>query len=264
MPLIPQADRKQIPRDAVAFNMTDLAREGEAILVRAREEAQRILREAAAERERLLGQARAEGQKEGLAKGVEKGRAEGIAQGRSEALDQFKVALAKLEKSWNEALAGFIASRDTMLADTRDDLLALALLISHRVTGRQLATDPAVAASQVESVLTRVVTASKLRIEMHSADAELVRQALPELMRRHGATQNVEIVATDAVPRGGCVAKLAHPTRLGGTIDASILTALDHVAEQLVPARRAELAEAARAALAREDVARPDATGEAS
>lgn len=230
MPLIKPAESGRGVRSAVALDLSDLSRQGEAIVARAREEAAAIVSAARAERQRLIADAAEKGRVEGTSRGHAEGRESGLAQGRAEALAEWRERLETLERNWTTALAAFESQREAMVEDARIGAVRLALAVAERVIGRAIAADPSPIAAQVEAVLRALARPSALTISVHPADEEAVRTALPGLAGRIAAAKSVTVVADDALDRGACVARTA-----GGVIDASVGVQLDRIAAALLP-----------------------------
>jgi flagellar biosynthesis/type III secretory pathway protein FliH len=230
MAMISRANAEHAAKDAIVLDLGDLARQGESLRARARQEAETILAQARAERERLISTARAEGLTRGLAEGREQGRREGAEAGRAAALQEHKAALAAVEQGWAKALAEFLASRERTLAQARADMLTLAVRLAGRIVKRAVHADPGVAAAQVEAVLASVARRTRLVIRVNPLDEPAVRAALPALLARMPTAEHAELLPDPAVSRGSCLASTAG----GGLIDATIEAQLDAVARQVL------------------------------
>lgn len=244
MALIKHANAKELTRDAIVLDLGDLQRQGEVLIQSARNRAAEIIRQAEAERDRLLSGAAEKGHAEGFARGIEEGRARGQEEGRAAAAEAAAAQLQAIRDGWDAALAAFVADRERMLAQAREDVLRLALRIAEKVTKRKIATDSSVAVAQVESVLSLVSRSTDLLILINPDDRAAVEQALPALLTSlaAGGARGVELVDDHTLPRGSCIARMrgADPgSGGGGEIDASIDTQLDRIAEALLPARDA-------------------------
>src|SRR5437879_148228 len=104
MALIKNSNAAVIARDAVVLDLSDLRRQGEALLAQARARADQVLAEAAAERDRLVAGAAEAGRDQGLAEGLADGRARGLDEGRAQAIAGYKPRLESLEAAWTAAL----------------------------------------------------------------------------------------------------------------------------------------------------------------
>ena len=230
MALIRKSDVQTAARDAIVLNLGDVVREGQGVVDAAREQAARIITQAKMEREAIIAGAREEGYAAGLAQGLEKGRAEGTAQGKAQAHAEWNERLAALQSAWGAALEGFVRERENLLAAARVDVLRLALNIAQRVTRRQIAGDNTVVLDQVTRVLEMLSRPTRLKIRVHPEDEAACRDALPGLMQRYAAAEQVEVVSDATLARGSCVAAGA-----SGEIDASITTMLDRIAKGILP-----------------------------
>jgi len=230
MPLIRQPLADPNVRDAVVLQLGDLRRAGEHLRESARREVESMLAAARAERDRIVSGADRDGHAQGLERGFREGRERGAAEARAEAMTQWRERLSAIEAGWAEALQRFLADRERMLLEARQDVLQLAVLLAERITKRALHVDPTLVNEQVAEVLALVARPSRLVICLHPEDRPIVEEVLPGLRRRFPSVQELEMVDDPRLQRGSCTARSA-----GGAIDASISTQLDRIAEALIP-----------------------------
>ncbi len=243
MALIKHANAKDLTRDAIVLDLGDLHRQGQLLIENAKRRAAEIIKEAEAERDRLIAGAAEKGHAEGFARGLEEGRARGQEEGRAEAAQSTAADLEALRAGWEQALAAFVADRERILTEARDDVLRLALRIAEKVTRRKIETDPAVAAAQLESVLALITRPTALVIAVHPDDRAAIEQALPSLLATlTAAPRHVELTDDPTLPRGSCVARTrggddgsGGAVGGGGEINASIDLQLQRIAEALLP-----------------------------
>lgn len=248
MPLIRQPLADPSIRNAVVLHLGDLRRAGEHLRESAAREAESVLAAARVERDRIVSGADREGHAKGLERGLREGHERGAQEGRALAQAEWRDRLAAIESGWTAALGSFLADRERMMLEARQDVLQLALLLAERITKRAIQVDPTLVNDQVAEVLSLVARPSRLVIQLHPEDRPIVEDILPGLRRRFPHIQDLEMADDASLPRGSCVARTA-----GGVIDASISTQLDRIAAALVPGgltRRAELPPAAPEATA--------------
>lgn len=229
MPVIKGAS-SSLPRDTIVLDFGDLARQGEAILERARREADRILAEARAEAARLVAGAEERGYREGFERGIAEGREEGVAAGRAAAERARAAELDALLASWTGVIDGWERDTGDMLQRAREDLVGLAIAIASRLVRRIIDTDVRVAAAQVEAALELAARSTHVRIRVNPQDAAEIDAMLPDLRARTRAAARVEIVADPAIDRGGTVLRTDH-----GEIDARLETQLARITRALCP-----------------------------
>lgn len=215
------------------MDLGDLQRQGVAIVARAREQAEAILAQARGERDRIMAGVREQARAEGLAQGREQGVALGRKAGEAHALAERREALARLEQAWTQAIGAFERDRDAMLLQAREDVLTLALLLTHRVVHRAYEVDPELLADQLRAALAGVARPSRVAICVHPDDATLAREALPDLLATLANVRHAEIRKDPALARGSCIVR----TSGGGVIDASIHAQLDAIARAILPER---------------------------
>lgn len=212
-----------------AFSFQDVEREARAVLERAEARAREIMAAAEQQARRRAAQIEAEAGRRGL----EEGRREGIAQVRREAaqraLQEARQELNQLGEALRNSLAAFDAEKRHLLACAERGLIELALAITRRVCKHELGASSQTALANARAVLKLAEHEHDLRLHLHPADCEALRQTLPELAAATGSLTHVELVADSAVPRGGCILR-----GRDGTIDARLERQLDRVAEALL------------------------------
>lgn len=252
MTLIKHANAKNLARDAMVLDLGDLARQGQALVERAKKDAERIVAEARAERERIMAGAAEQGFKKGYDEGLAKGLKDGEEKGRVSAVSSAKQQIEQTTGSWTRALAEFDAERDRSLRQLHDDVLRLALLIATRVTKRVIQTDPGVAAAQLCKVMETIARPTRLVVSIHPDDRQSLESALPGLLRAFPMVKEAELVADECISRGSIVTRSRGQQGLGGNggvgggeIDATIATQLTRIVEALVPGAGAATADLA-------------------
>ena len=232
MPVVKHTLTAPLARGAHVLELADMKAEGEQMLADADAESERVLDAAMRAAETMAADADERGFAEGHARGLTEGRAAGQDEGREHALKETGEELQALTTRWNAALDAWEQDRATMLADTRDDLVRLAIALAERLVGRALEVDPSLVVDQVAATLQLVARGSDAVVLVHPADEELVRDAMPTLVERVAGLHHVELEADDTLDRGGCRVRTTR-----GEIDASIPTQLDRIAESLLPSR---------------------------
>lgn len=230
MPMIPRADAATVAREAIVLDLGDLARQGEAMIERARREADRIIEEANAERERLISGADDRGYAEGLERGMEEGRAKGHEDGRSAALASQQAVFQQLEAAWREALASFEKRRDSLHSEAERGVVSLAVKLGERVAKRVIEADEQAAARQLQEAIGLAMRPSRVRVRVSPEDAKGVREAMPALADRLGESASVDFVEDEALSHGSVIVE-ADESRIDGTIE----TQLERIVGALLP-----------------------------
>ncbi|MBK7405779.1 MAG: hypothetical protein IPJ41_14455 [Phycisphaerales bacterium] len=227
MAIIKQSEAEGTFHRSVRLDLGDLAQRAEMLRDAATAEAERILKEAHRERARIVAGA----SDAGIAEGRAEGRRQGREAGRLEAVEEFRGRLAAMEASWSEAMAGFIADRESLLAESRRAVVELAAAIAERVVHRSIELDPTIVENQLRELLTYVAAPSTLVVTVHPDDEPLAAEALPRMRERLVGGVHVKLVASAEVSRGSCAAR----TLGGATIDATVETQLDRLVRELLP-----------------------------
>lgn len=230
-------------RHAIALDLGDLRNQGELVLQHASKKAEQIVADARREREQLIATAADEGRAKGLAQGTADGLRAGTTQGAQAAMVERRAQLEAVENSWKAIAGDFAAQREDVLAEARREVIRLALQIASRVIKRSIEADPSVVVDQVSAAFAMVLRPSRVVISINPADRPLVEAALPALLRQLADSSHIELADDAKLARGACSLRLADA--MGGTVDASLQSQLDRIAEALVPTPRVAGAEGA-------------------
>ena len=218
------------PANVTAFSMRDVEEQAKALLLRARQAAERILAEAqreGAEFKRLAhAEGLEEGRREGLARGVEEGRALGKQQALDEHRDRFTQAVAAL----NEAMSDLEASRAELEAAALEEVVGLSIAVARRVTKRQGLIEPEVLTENLREAMKLVVHGGDVKVAIHPSQRQALEVALPALRLEVPRLGHVELTDDPSVDPGGCRIYAG-----GGLVDATLDEQLDRVVADLLP-----------------------------
>lgn len=176
----------------------------------ARQQAERIVAEAEARVEAIEMEASARGYEEGLGQGLKA------------AEEQMSAQLESIAEMARRA----VIDRDQMVRSAQRDLVALALAVAAKVIRREVAVDPSVVLSVVESALQRMPLETQARILVNPEDLDLVSARWTGLAGSISLGCEVEIAGDERVERGGCIIDSR-----GGMLDSRIETQLARIAE---------------------------------
>lgn len=212
-----------------AFSFERLEEKARNLLDDARRQADRIIAEAEAEGRRraseLEAAARPAGFEQGRREAYEQARVEAQRTARDEARDTY----AKLSQALTKALMEFEENKRRMLATAESGVINLALAVTRRVCKCEVGRASPAARMNAAALLEMVKHEADAVLRLHPADLETVKSALPEMTAGVQRCEHVELIADESVARGGCVLQSR-----SGTIDATIETQLDRVAEALM------------------------------
>lgn len=229
MSVIRKTDAEALLSKAAVLDLSDLARQAEAIRARAQRQAGEILEQAQARHDKLV----AEGHAKGYAEGLAKGHAEGLAKGREEgskgAIKETRERAVRLEQGWAEALVRFEKDRSAMLSQARQDVLFLALEIARRITRRSLRLDPAIIGTLIEEALSHVAAPTQVEVSVRADEEQLAAEMLPAIAATFKACRQVGLRPDPALPPGSVIVRGAG----GGEVDASVETQLARITEAL-------------------------------
>ena len=174
----------------------------------ARHQAERLVAEAEARAAQIMRNA--------MEAGYLEGRAEGLRAAEEQCADYLK----RLAELAHQA----IINREKMVKDTEEELAALAIAIAEKVLRRQIAIDPSVVLSLVESALEKVPAGDSVQILAHPDDVDFIKSKWSEVRGAVAFGPNWELVPDEKVGRGGCIIQ----TR-GGMVDGRIQVQLAEI-----------------------------------
>ncbi len=228
MPVMKAQQAAKSRESAIVLDLSDLEREAGLIVSRARAQAAAIVAEARADAAREALRVREEARVAGQAEGRKNGLVEGRQQGHDEALAATQKVLMELQSRWGQMLELLRQHMPVHVADARTDLIKLALAIAEKVTRQEGLRNRAIAPSLVEETLRMIGTARLVSIHAGAVEMDLLQQYLPDLKRKFGSIESMELVIDESVGPGGC------ELRGAGIIDARLETQLRWIAEEIL------------------------------
>jgi flagellar assembly protein FliH len=231
MALIKRADSDIYANSAIVLNLGNLEAEGDAVITRARNNAQAITAKALLDQKGLLDETEEMAKVKGTKNGWKAGYQKGYSQGRKEAKNKVASEAEDLVQAWSSALKEFEVNRSELLENAKEDIMVLACEIAKRVTGRYIELHPESLKFQLEEILAVVIQPTKLRIAVNSEDFSLLSDILPDLQYLLNSSTEVKIETNTLLPRGSCVGH----TERQGIIDSSIDTRLTRIVRTLLP-----------------------------
>ncbi|MBL1218265.1 MAG: hypothetical protein D8M59_12310 [Planctomycetes bacterium] len=225
-------------KDAIVLDLGDLKKQGDQLILRARQSADRTMNLANEQARKIIDAADKTGYDAGFERGKQEGHEIGREAGRTESLEHVSQQLAQLHESWQAALTDLEQTRRSIIIDAKQELLSLALQITRRVVHRTVQTDATIIADQLEQALKVITYRSQLIITVNPADHDLAKAALPDLFAQLNPDSRDEaarIETDERVTRGGC---LVHHEKID--VDATIDTLLDRIEASLLPANAQE------------------------
>ena len=218
------------PPGLAAFSMRDVEEQAKALLLRARQAAERLIAEAQREAEDLKKAAHAQGLADGRREGISRGEEEGRAAGARQALEEQRALLAAAAAALNGAAAELDAARGELEAAALEEVVGLAIAVARRVTKRQSLIEPQVLAENLREAMKLVVHAGDVKVAIHPAQRQALDAALPALRLEFPRLAHVELVDDASVHPGGCRVYAG-----GGQVDATLDEQLDRVVADLLP-----------------------------
>lgn len=230
-----RADRSPTPE---RFSFHDVERTAQQIIERAERQAAEILAAAQRAADAAAAREHTRGYEAGFQEGRETGRVQALAEGREAALRESREALARLERGLATALGAFEVEKRRLLSQAEAGLIELAVAIARRVCRRAAALHADVAVETARRVLDLARHEHDLELLLSPGEYAAVQNALPELLHDLGSSAHVRLRADEGVHPGGCILRGRN-----GTIDATLETQLERIAEAILPSPRPREAE---------------------
>ncbi|HEY4329425.1 MAG TPA: FliH/SctL family protein [Phycisphaerae bacterium] len=224
-----QGGAQRVRESAIVMDLSDLEQEAAKIVATARAEAARLMAEgrtqAEREKQRIREDAREAGHKEGLEAGLMQGRQ----QGHDESLAAVSSQLKDVSARWSQTLELLQQHMPAHIADSRTDLVRLAVAIAGRVTRAEALRNRQVAPAIVEETLRMLNTTRRIALHVHPSEIETLEAYLPDLLTKMRSIEEIELTPDDTVTPGGCIVRFG-----AGQIDARIETQLQRIADELL------------------------------
>ncbi|MCG3180673.1 MAG: hypothetical protein BIFFINMI_03036 [Phycisphaerae bacterium] len=218
---------------ATPFNFGDIAIEARSIIAAARQRAEALVADAQANADAIREQARSAGHAEGHAAG----REEGLKVGRDEAQRRFDAEFARSGRMLAEAMEMLNERKGQMLAEARQDLVALALTAAEKVVRTRLAADPGACRRTVDAAVELTGHTSRLSIRVSPGDLATIQEFAPNLADRLTGEGEVQVVADESIEPGGCRVTAWRESGQSSEVDATIQTQLTRIAAELLGTR---------------------------
>ncbi len=198
------------------FELRSFEDEARAAVEEARAAAREIVRRAEEEGRRIREEAARSGRQEGFSQG----RAAGIAEGR----ESFAREAALLAGALRVAARGIAARQEELAAAAERDLVRLAVAIAEKIVKAEIRNGRPVAAAALRRAVELAARRRRLKVLVHPDDMAVVEACLPALRADFADIGAVEMEASGAVSRGGCVV-----TTEEGAVDADLRTQLEEI-----------------------------------
>ncbi len=203
---------------------TEIAREKEEILGKARQEVATMKEKATQEVDKI----KAAAQKEALAikekaavEGREAGYQEGLATAKNEQLTNLTGAIELVGETQTS-----LAER---LAASEAELLRLALAIAEKIVETELQTKPAQIVAIVRQALKKVETASKVQIRINPEELAFLEESQAALNATFSLPKQISLLADPAIDKGGCFIDTEC-----GQVDARLQSRLELLTQELL------------------------------
>lgn len=224
---------------AQAFSFADLERERQDHCEAAVAEAESLIAAARVEAERLKEEARLVGAAEGLTEGRAAGEEKGRQEANAAALAEFRKANASLLTAVTTALQKLNEEKHRLISTAESGLIQLAIAISERVCKLQASQSSDVALANAKRLIEMARHELDIELRVSQQDYAALQHVSPELARIGESATHVNVIADPSIEAGGVTLRSRH-----GTLDATIQTQLQRIAEALLPTAPITLPEA--------------------
>jgi flagellar biosynthesis/type III secretory pathway protein FliH len=231
MALIKGNNAKQAAQEAIALDLSDVAKQAEQLKADAQQKADQIIADAEQRAQELTEGADERGYEAGYQRGYEAGHAAGAETGHNEALQQTSEQLHQLQQVWLQAIQQWEQDSQRLQQEARDGVVELALRLARKVVHREVSVDPSVILDQLEHGLSQVMRPLEVTVTIHPDDKPMVEQAMPELVQKFPHVTELHLVTDESLNPGGCQLSYGQ-----GGIDLTLEKQLDRVVSAIQPA----------------------------
>jgi flagellar assembly protein FliH len=169
----------------------------------------------------------------------EEGHREGVAAAEAETADKLQAAEALLRD-----LGGLVDGAEVdyleSLEELKEQAVTLCLAVAEKLALRTLHDEDGALAGIIAEAIDRAATDTRLTLRLHPEDETLLGDGWQTLLAGRNGGIEVDLVADEAVSRGGCVIEAG-----GGRVDATVESRLDAVRLAVRPVAPDEAADAA-------------------
>lgn len=216
-PMPPAALQTQAEGDAAPEPDGGSGAGADRMLTQARKQADAILAEARQVAEHLQAEAQ-----QRIEQAVSE-RAGQVAEAvRCEQEQSFRVAAEELLQSFGQAA-------DEALEELSGQVAELAAAVTAKVIRRKVEADDAIVVDMVAEAMGRLSDCKRLRVVVNPAEESAIAAQREALLKRLGGLEELHIVGSDGVERGGCMLEGD-----GGEVDARISSQLQVIWEQVI------------------------------
>lgn len=214
--IIKAGDLGSLSGTSTAFNFDDMTKHADAYVRQVREQAGKIIAEARTQAEQIRKQAEIEG--------LKTARATMQAQVEAEAARRMEQIVPALQS----VVAETVTAKEAWLAKWERDGVHLATRIAERILRRELAARPELPVTLMRESLELSSSGEGVRIALHPDDLAALGPQVDTLLREMKRSGNAEVIADEAIGRGGCRIETQH-----GTIDQRLEAQLNRIEEEL-------------------------------
>ncbi|MEA3545368.1 MAG: flagellar assembly protein FliH [Thermodesulfobacteriota bacterium] len=153
---------------------------------------------------------------------------EAYRRGKQKGLDTVENNLDAAAQALAAAATEISRLRESLAKNSSQDMLRLVMAVAEQIIRREVAADPKVVLTIIETALQSSVRADQYRIQINPADFDNVVQQKPLFLASISGLKNLSIEADTSVSAGGC----RIDSELGD-VDATIETQLEAIRQAL-------------------------------
>lgn len=152
-------------------------------------------------------------------------RAAAAKEGYQQGLEEAKADIENIK----ETMGQFLNAQQIVYDNIAPDILEISLDIAKKIIKKEMKEDPEVLLENVRDILKGLSKEeAKITLKVNSAQAELLKQEIPEILKVAGLEARVMVVPDDNTMEGGCMV-----TTTNGVIDATMETQLSIITQIL-------------------------------
>lgn len=152
----------------------------------------------------------------------------GFKAGKEEALAVEQKKQLEMQAQFDKLVVDFNKDRERLHEHYELDILSLVKLMVERVLFHEVTVNPLVIETCLKTAMSYVVQNSKVKINLHRDDMEIIQQVTMEKPQLLNRVSQIELTEDPAISRGGCYLETGF-----GEIDATLETRRDKIYKAL-------------------------------
>ena len=210
------------------FNLGDITAEAQAIIGKAKQQAQELIEQKKQEVAGLRQQAQQQGQEQGYQQGWQKGQEEGTKQGLEEARKEFQERSGNLIAALNGFQEQFAQVKNQILFEAEQQTVGLAVAIAEKVIKKAGIVCREIAGENVKAALELISTNTDIVVKVNPQDLEHLQKMMGQEYQMN-KYKHINLEGDSKIEPGGCLVENEQ-----GKVDGQLGKQIERIAENML------------------------------